>query len=332
MQGTTTAPAGFVRHDPAFVSVIGDRPELTRVLGTAAHEGPTVLGNALYYTTAREAGRETRIMRVALDETGRPTGTSAVVDAAATMPNGMTAHPDGRRLLVCEQGDHREPACLSAIDPTTGARQVLVAEVGGAPLNSPNDVAVGPDGVIWFTDPSYGHLQGFRPAPRRRDAVYRLDPFSGTVTAVADAFDKPNGIVVAPDGRELYVTDSGADRGDGVLVPGRPHHVMAYAIDGDGGLRRPRVVAATGPGTPDGLKVDAAGNLYVSSNDGVVVVRPDGRSLGVIAVPGVVNFTFGGPASSHLLYMTADTAIWVACLAVTGPPPPTITPSQGVRP
>ena len=93
------------------------------------------------------------------------------------------------------------------------------SSISGAGLrfNSPNDVVAASDGSIWFTDPSYGHLQGFKPEPMVGDFVYRYDPASEQVTVVADSFDKPNGLAFSPDERVLYVTDSGANQEPGQL-------------------------------------------------------------------------------------------------------------------
>src|SRR3712207_5296218 len=105
----------------------------------------------------------------------------------------MTLGPDGR-LVVCEQGSPTTPAAITLVDRRTGAAETLVDRWRGVPLNSPNDVVVRGDGTVWFTDPAYGHLQGFRPAPALADRVYRYDPRDGDLTAVAGALDKPNGL------------------------------------------------------------------------------------------------------------------------------------------
>lgn len=91
-------------------------------------------------------------------------------------------------------------------------------------MNSPNDVVVAGDGAIWFTDPSYGHLQGFRPAPEVGDFVYRHDPATGQTAVVGDGFDKPNGIAFSPDERTLYITDSGSNQEPGSYYVDRAHH------------------------------------------------------------------------------------------------------------
>jgi gluconolactonase len=229
----------------------------------------------------------------------------------------MTSDLDGR-LVVCEQGDHDHPACISRIDPATGERIVVVSEWRGRRLNSPNDVVTAADGAIWFTDPTYGHLQGFRPAPELGAFVYRWDPVTGTVDVVADGFDQPKGIALAPDGSTLYATDSGANQAAGSFHVDRPHHVVAFEVVAGRRLAGRRLLAVTAPGFPDGLKVDAAGRVYVSASSGVLVYPPDGDLLGEIWVPGAVNFTFGG-ADRDVLFITADTAVWAARLAATGP-------------
>jgi gluconolactonase len=234
------------------------------------------------------------------------------------MPNGMTLAPDGR-LLVCEQGSLSAPARISRVDPATGLTETVVETWNGLPLNSPNDVVVKSDGTVWFTDPSYGHLQGFRPTPRVGDFVYRYDPTTGHLSVVADSFDKPNGLAFSPDESVPYVTDSGANQEPGSFHPNRPHHVAAFDVVGGRQLRHPRLFAVTTPGFPDGIAVDGAGRVYVSSFSGVQVFNDLGDLIGEIQVQGAVNFTFGGP-DHNLLFITSDSAVWAAVLQATGAP------------
>jgi gluconolactonase len=293
---------------------------LERLIATDAHEGPVYIADedALYFTTVARpgpAGPRVDIRRMALED-----GAVTTVRADANAANGMTLAPDGR-LLVCEQGSMSRRAAITLVDRASGRTETLVDAWRGLPLNSPNDVVVKSDGTVWFTDPSYGHLQGFRQSPTLPDRVYRYDPAAGDLAVVADGFDKPNGLAFSPDERTLYVGDSGAIHAPGDYDPARPRHVLAFAV-GDGGRLEP--LGALGgpvPGFPDGIKVDAAGRIYVSSADGVRVLHPDGRLIGEIAVPGgTVNFTFGG-RDSDVLLITADDAIWAARLQATGPQP-----------
>ncbi len=228
----------------------------------------------------------------------------------------MTLAPDGR-LLVCEQGSLSAPARISRVDPATGLTETVVETWHGLPLNSPNDVVVKSDGTVWFTDPSYGHLQGFRPEPRVGDFVYRYDPTAGHLSVVADSFDKPNGLAFSPDERTLYVGDSGANHEPGSYDPRRPHRIVAFDVVDGRRLERPRLLAVTVPGFPDGIKVDGEGRVYASAASGVQVFDASGTLLGEIVLPGAVNLTFGGP-ERNVLFITADTAIWAAVLAAKG--------------
>lgn len=318
---TMIAPgAAFAAHDPAFLDVLGRKPRLEHVIATDAHEGPVYAADedALCFTTVPRPGAEGPVVDIRrLDLATRRVAT---VRADANTANGMTLAPDGR-LLVCEQGSMSRLAGLTLVDRATGATESLGAAVDGRPLNSPNDIVLARDGAAWFTDPSYGHLQGFRPPPALGDAVYRLDPATGEVTHVAGGFDKPNGLAFSPDERTLYVGDSGAIHAPGDYDPDRPRHVVAFDVVGGTRLEGRRRFGDPVPGFPDGLKVDAAGRLYVSCERGVRVLGADGRLLGEIAVPGgAVNFTFGGPDRDVLL-ITADDAIWAAHLHATGPQP-----------
>jgi gluconolactonase len=324
------ADPAFVTHDGRFAAVLGDDPRLIRVVETHAHEGPVYAADedALYFTTlprrsGRSAGYPTvAIRRLALagDDFELGPDRLSTVCTRASAANGMAPDRDGR-LVICEQGTLSRPAAISRLDPATGVLERLADDYGGLPLNSPNDVVVSSDGTIWFTDPSYGHLQGFRPAPRVGDHVYRLDPRSGRLTVVADDFVKPNGLAFSPDERVLYITDSGANQEAGSFHAGLPHHIRAFDISAEGHLSGGRLFAVTTDGFPDGIKVDAEGRVYASSAGGVQVFAPSGDLLGEITLPGAVNFAFGGPRRDALL-ITTDTAVWAAVLAATGPPLP----------
>jgi gluconolactonase len=317
---------GFVVRAAGMAAVIGDAPVLARVIDVDAHEGPVYVASedALYFTsvpapaTGSADHPAVAVKRLALDGLRFPLGAervSVLTDALAAA-NGMTLGHDGS-LLVCEQGGPQRPATISRLDRITGRVDVLVDSWQDFALNSPNDVAAKSDGTVWFTDPSYGYLQGFRPPPACGDHVYCHDPATGETRAVAQGVDKPNGIAFSPDERVLYVTDSGANQEAGSFHPDRPHHVLAFDVHGGQGLSSGRVFAVVEPGIPDGLKVDSDGRVYVSSGIGVQIFAPDGERLGHIAMPGVVNFTFGG-ADRNVLFMTTDTAVWAAVLAAQG--------------
>jgi gluconolactonase len=131
---------------------------------------------------------------------------------------------------------------------------------------------------------------------------------------VADSLDKPNGLAFSPDERILYVGDSGANQEAGSYHAGRPHHILAFDVVHGRHLVNQRLFAVVAPGYPDGLKVDRRGRVFSSAASGVLVFDRTGDLIGEIHLPGAVNFTFGG-RRGNLLFITADTAIWVAVLA-----------------
>ena len=310
-----TREHAFETIDAAFAAVLGDAPRLDLIAEADAHEGPVYVReqDALYFTSLPRRGA------VAIRQLDLVTGEVTTVRAHANGANGMTLAPDGR-LVVCEQGSYTEPARITLVDRASGAVEPLCEEWNGLPFNSPNDVVVRSDGSVWFTDPSYGHLQGFRPAPHAGDNVYRRDPATREVEVVASSLDKPNGIAFSPDERTLYVTDSGANQEEGSFYEERPHHIVAFDVAGGGRLENERVFAVTSPGFPDGIKCDAEGRVYASSATGVQVFGPSGEPLGRIALPGAVNFTWGGERSD-VLYITTDTAVWAAALDAEGARP-----------
>jgi len=277
----TAPPSGF----PA---------RLEHLVDVDAHEGPVYVPgeDALYFTSVPRPGPRVDIKRLDLGSL-----TVSVIRPDAAAANGMTLGHDGR-LIVCEQIG----GAIAAVDRTTGERELLVEG-----FNSPNDVVVKRDGTIWFTDPSYGWLQGFRPRPLLRDAVWRYDPRTGGAIAVAESFDKPNGLCFSPDERTLYVADNG-----------EPHHLKAFDVLDDGRLDGERVIHVSSPAHPDGLKADSDGRLYATFAGGVEVLSPDGSLLGHIELPGAVNFCFRG-RERQVLFITADTAIYAAHLEAKGP-------------
>jgi gluconolactonase len=305
----------FVARSAEFERVLGPDPRIVEVIATDAHEGPVYAADedALYFTTVPRRSSHldltlplVSVRRLALDGRRFPLEPQRLTTlrAPANVANGMTMDREGR-LVACEQGSFLEPAAITRMDRRTGAIETLCDGAGGPPLNSPNDVVVADDGAVWFTDPGYGHLQGFRPAPERPDAVYRYDPATRRLDAVAAGFDKPNGLAFSPAQDVLYVSDNGA-----------PQQLLAFDSV-DGRLTRRRVFADGTPGHPDGLAVDAAGRVYASAADGIDVFAPDGEPIGSIGLPGAVNFAFGG-REHDILFVTADTAIWAVLLCAQG--------------
>ncbi|MCB1486246.1 MAG: SMP-30/gluconolactonase/LRE family protein [Bauldia sp.] len=317
---TGDGPA-FVVHREAFHAALGPRFERSLLIETNAHEGPVYVAaeHALYFTTVPEPGpKNIAIMRLQLGGDAFPFRAETLdrVQYPSNMANGMTLGRDGR-LVICEQGTRETPARISAMDRASRGVETVVDTWRGLHFNSPNDVVVKSDGTVWFTDPNYGEIQGFKDAAEAGAYVYRHDPATGETTVVADGFNKPNGLAFSADESVLYVTDTGANQAPGTYFVGLPHHVLAFDVADGRHLRNQRLFAVVTPGVPDGIKLDVEGRVYTSSATGVQVFTPDGDLLGEIMAPGVANFTFGGP-ENDVLFILADTRIWQARMGVAG--------------
>jgi len=207
--------------------------------------------------------------------------------------NGLALDPAGR-LTVCEHGNR----CVSRTEPD-GTRVVLAERFEGRRLNSPNDLVYRSDGTLYFSDPPFG-LPRFHADVRRELAhsgVYRLK--DGVVHLESVELTGPNGLAFSPDERILYVANWDEQR---KVV--RRHEVRPDGSLGEGATffdmgRAPEAEAL------DGVKVDRAGNLFVSGPGGVWVLSPEGEHLGTIRGPELpANFAWGD-ADGRTLYMTA---------------------------
>ena len=241
------------------------------------------------------------------------TGSVSVYRQPSNFANGHTRDRQGR-LISCEHGGRR--ITRTEYDGTV---TVLMDRFDGKRLNSPNDVVVSGDGAIWFTDPPFGLLgnyEGHRTEAELGQNVYRLDPETGTATVVASDVLGPNGLAFSPDERLLYIVESRS-------APNRK--ILVYdVVDGGRKLSNGRVFLDAGPGTPDGIRCDADGNLWCgwgmgdAALDGVMVFAPDATPIGRIALPErCANLCFGGRARSRL-FMASSQSIYALYVNVAG--------------
>ena len=223
--------------------------------------------------------------------------------------NGMTLDADGK-LIVCE---HDTSAVVRMKADGTGTdREIVASHFGGRELNSPNDVIVGSDGSVYFSDPPWGRHAGAG-VERDRDldfqGVFRVTS-DGVVRIVGGDFETPNGLCFSPDETTLYVNDT--YRG----------HIRALALASDGSVVSDRVFAEGiehGPtGAVDGMKCDRHGNVWVTGPGGIWVYADDGEQLGVLELPNRTgNFHWGGPDWSWLM-IACGTAVFRLRTRVSG--------------
>ncbi len=210
--------------------------------------------------------------------------------------NGLTLDRQGR-LIACESMKHRITRTEA-----DGTITVLAESYDDKPLNGTNDVVVGVDGTIYFTDPTGpkkddGTGQGF-------SGVYAIAPDGPSLTLISDDLKYPNGISMAPDGKTLYVGD---------FLGG---FIRAYDLSAEGKASNPRVFCEVK--NPDGFKVDMAGRVWSSSSKGIQVFGADGKFIETVDFLGTpTNCAFGG-ADGRTLFITARKMVYTVLVKEPG--------------
>jgi gluconolactonase len=303
----TASGACILVEDPQFARLVAADAKLRRLFtGLGWAEGPMWLPDRQMLVCSDIPGN--RIVAWGADE-----GMS-VFREPSNRANGNTLDPQGR-LITCEH--HTRRVTRTEAD---GSVTVLASHFGGKRLNSPNDVVVRSDGLIYFSDPHYGFrsktysIEGERELERQH--LFRLNPVTGELTAVGDGFYMPNGLAFSCDESVLAVADSGVN-----AFPGEgPRHIRRFRCSAEGDLIEIGPAFTVEPGVPDGFRVDEDDRYWVSAGDGVHCYTGDGRRLGKILVPEVVaNLTFGGPDGT-ILFIAATTSVYAIDLLVAGTP------------
>ena len=241
------------------------------------------------------------------------TGDISVFRKPSNNANGNTRDRQGR-FVTCEHLGRR------VTRTEYGGEVTVIAErYEGKPLNSPNDVVCKSDGSIWFTDPPFGLLgyyEGRVARPELPTNVYRVDPATGALAVVAGDVNRPNGLAFSADESRLYIVEAGTT----------PRVIQAYDVVDGRRLANKRPFVDAGPGTPDGLRVDVDGNLWVGWGmgeeglDGVSIFNPEGRLIGRIDLPErCANVCFGGRHRNRL-FMCASTSLYSLFVNTQGAP------------
>lgn len=209
--------------------------------------------------------------------------------------------PDGNTF----DREHRLIDCASvlrAIIEVTpdGKYKILADRYEGKKLNSPNDVIVGPDGALYFTDPTLDLVAGEKQEIPFQ-GVYRLDG-KGNVRLLTKDLTQPNGLAFSPDGKHFYVDDS------------EKRNIRVYDVTADGTLSNGRIFGGEpgekNDGVPDGIKVDKKGNLFVTGPKGIWVWDANGNHLGTIVMPEQPANLNWGDIDYRSLYITATTSVY----------------------
>ena len=222
--------------------------------------------------------------------------------------------PDGNKSELIALGDpdgstydreHRLIDCASVlraiirISPD-GNYETLADRFEGKKFNSPNDVVLGPDGALYFTDPTLDLPKGEK-QELAFQGVFRVDS-TGKVTLLTRELSQPNGLAFSPDGKKIYLDDSDQ------------RNIRVYDFHAGGTISNGRVFGeepgGRDDGVPDGIKLDRKGNLYITGPGGIWIWDSQGRHLGTILMPQQpANLAWGGPQLSTL-YITATTSVY----------------------
>lgn len=266
---------------------------------TSITEGPAWDGSGLVFTDINRS-RILRYDSVSGDIVPYRTGTNRA--------NGLMFDKDGH-LYGCEQGTPDEEGGRRIVRyEADGGTTVICDQYEGKKFNSPNDLAIDEQGCIWFTDPRYGDNRNDMELDH--ESVYRAKPQadgSWSVTRMTHDTTAPNGLLLSPDNKTLYVAQSKYGEGE-------KRELRAYPILADGTLGAYQVLHNFYPHRGiDGMCLDIEGNIVatagweLSGPGGMIYVfAPNGRVLETHPVPcqRPTNCTFGDE-DLQTLYVTS---------------------------
>jgi len=278
--------------------------------GLTFTEGPKWLAGKLYLSSMffdrQWNGNPKRSATVEAD----PDGTYRHI-AKGMQTNGLMPLPNGN-LAVCDMFGHR------VIEMTTKGRIVrtLASTFEGKPVDGPNDLVPDAKGGIYFTDPQFtAEAKKFQPGR----SVYYIPPQGKLVRVIPpDDFAMPNGVLLSPDGRTLYVNNTYDNESFWNVDSDKDNWVWAYDVKDDGTVGNPRkfaqlvltpeVVERKGRSSgADGMTIDEDGRIYAATYMGVQIFDPKGQFLGIVNTPTYpVSCSFGGEDMKTLFIVSYD--------------------------
>jgi gluconolactonase len=292
-----------IRHAPGVNAIIGPNPKVFKLAeGFTFTEGPVWVParNALLFSDPNENTIYEYTKAGRLSVFRRPSGYEGADITEYKQPgsNGLGLDGDGR-LTINEHGNRRVTRLEGGLAGEKPDLTVLADDFEGKRLNSPNDLVYRSDGALFFTDPPFGLPKVFADPRKALDfsGIYAL--IDGKLSVLDRSLTGPNGLAFSPDERYLYVGNWDAQR----------KIVMRYEVDAAGGVVDKRVffdmTKADGEDALDGIKVDVAGNLFVSGPGGLWIISPGGEHLGTIVTPRHVHNMAWGDEDGKTLYLAA---------------------------
>ncbi|KAG2143162.1 hypothetical protein BD769DRAFT_1625719 [Suillus cothurnatus] len=293
---TNTAPPFIQVFDPSFLNVTGSSATIRLITSNPgfafAHEAPIYVPdlNAVFFSS-NDGGplgyngwyNNSVVSMINMTEVdmalASTTGDVNIQIQTLNLPdtvqmvNGGTGPYKGDLLFVTS-GRALLPPSIVRVNPILPTMPLQ--------FNSLNDIKILPGtDIMFFTDPTYGWLTGFRPEPMLPSQVYRFDPSTGQVRVVADQFVLPNGIAFTYDGKSAFVTDTGSFEGSFGTNQTLPSTIYKFDVDPQTqAFTNRRVFAYSDSGIPDGIQLDTMGNVYSGCGEGTHVWNAEGTLIG----------------------------------------------------
>jgi gluconolactonase len=247
-----------------------------------------------------------RIMR--FDPKG---GKTTVYRDPSGRSNGLKFDSNGR-LIACEGANTGGGRRISVTEKD--AVKTLADSFEGRKFNSPNDLTLDSKGRAYFSDPRY---VGSEKRELDHESVFRVDP-DGKVTRVITDVTKPNGLVISPDGKTLYVAESNSDKK-------KPRELRAYPLKADGTVGKGKKIYDFGEGRGiDGMTVATDGTIVATAGSkdaaGIYFFSPEGKKIGFLATPEDPSNCCFASADHKTLYITAGKSLYRVNLTLTGAP------------
>ena len=276
------------------LEVLGSNPTYDKVftVSDAVHEAPVYVPslNKLFLSNLAPPAGVLKPQIVIDLNNDPPTRYNYFSDPPVYAPNGGT-FSNGLVVWGASGGNTsiggiEQVPGITTLDPNTNKTEVLLNNYFGFYFNCIDDLIVDSSGAIWFTDPQYSWFNRLvQVPPQLKPATYRFDPKTGSVHMVDDTIIQPNGIDISPDGKHLYISDTGAITGTIYRggPPGSPFNqtgpraVYKYDIvDGGTNIANKRPIWYAQDWVPDGLKIAANGYVVTGTGRGVDVLDPYG--------------------------------------------------------
>lgn len=305
-------------RDAAYHAIIPEDAKVEPVIdgantkpGLIFTEGPKWMNGKLYFSSMYFDQAWNSDPKKSATVEMDPDGTYRFITSGKMQTNGLYPYKNGN-LLVCNMMGHQ------VVEMTTKGEvvKVLASKYNGKPIDGPNDIVADAKGGIYFTDPQFT-AEAVKNQPGR--AVYYISP-DGKLTRVIEPndFAMPNGVVLSPDGKTIYINNTYDDQETYPVNSDKENFVWAYDVNEDGTLSNPKKFAKMfltenildkkwKSSSADGMAIDKMGNLYVATYAGLQIVNSKGEFVGMVNFPTFpVSVCFGGDDMKTLYVVSYD--------------------------